>query len=47
MITLGFRAVKIIKYTATATDHGEKAAAGGEILDGVLQVGRKVVDPFG
>jgi hypothetical protein len=45
-VPFGFGAVKIVEESATATDHREKAAAGGEVFDGVFKVGREVVDPF-
>ena len=38
--------MKIVEESATATDHGEEATAGGEVFDGVFEVGREVVDPF-
>jgi len=41
-----FGAVKIVEKAAPATDHGEEATAGGEVFDGVFEVGREVVDPF-
>jgi len=41
-----FGTVKIVEESATATDHGEEATAGGEVFDGVFEVGREVVDPF-
>ena len=47
MIAFGFRAVEIIQKTAAATDHGKKAATRGKILYGVLEMGGKVIDPFG
>lgn len=46
VIAFGFGAVEIIQKTAATTDHGKKTPAGGEILHGVLQVGREMVDPF-
>ena len=45
-VPFGFGAVKIVEESATATDHGEEATAGGEVFDGVFEVSREVVDPF-
>ena len=37
--------MKVVEEAAAAADHGEEAAAGGEVLDGLLEVGGEVVDP--
>jgi len=47
MVAFGFGAVEIIEKTAATTDHGEKTTAGGEVLNGVLQMSGEVVDSFG
>ena len=36
--------MEVVQEAAAAADHGEEAAAGGEVLDGLLEVGGKVVD---
>ena len=36
--------MEVVQEAAAAADHGEKAAAGGEVLDGLLKVGGEVVD---
>jgi hypothetical protein len=37
--------VEVIEEAAAAADHGEEAAAGGEVLNGLLEMGGEVVDP--
>ena len=36
--------MEVVQKAATPTDHGEEAAAGGEVFDGLLEVSGKVVD---
>ena len=39
--------MKVVEQAPAATDHGEEAAAGGEIFDRVFEVGGKVINAFG
>ena len=45
LVALGFGTVEVIEEAAAATDHGEETAAGGEVLNGLLEMGGEVVDP--
>lgn len=47
MIAFRFRAVEIIQKAAPTADHRKKTTAGGEILDGILQVGGQMIDSLG
>lgn len=47
VVALGFRAVEVIQQAAAATDHGEEAPTGGEVLDRILEMRREMVDSLG
>lgn len=46
-VALGLGAVEVVQEAAAAAHHGKEAAAGGEVFDGLLEVGGKVVDAVG